>query len=994
MSKKLLKIILLILFFIFSYCLISNAAEIGDINGDGNITNEDLDILRGHIVQKQLIIEEQEYLADLNDDEQITISDLSILKKMTNQEDAERTLNRIEIESLPSKKTYGIGEELDLSGLKVIAIYDNEEREDITSSVTTSGFNSKILGSHTINVMYEGKSTSFNINVIKTGFFAQGTFITKINIKNNPQKVIYKYGEELDLTGLVVESILSNGKTGYVYNYEVSGYNPFKIGNQRIVITYKTKNRYNKEKVFTTSFYVEVIDYIENINVNFKKDIYKYGENLEYEAIATYVSGNTEDITKKVKIDGYESLQIGEQILKISYTENLKTGESIEHNTENTVEVINYVKEFNTVLNKTVYKFGEDIEYTAEVIFANGEKKDVTTDENCVIEYDSSLIGDQVIKFIYTENLDKIAEINEFTKELNVKIIDYITSISISNLPTKITYNLGENLDTTGLSINAIYASGNNKEITDNLDVTGYDSQVEGIQTLTVTYIENIDELNEQNKFTTTFNITVSIPVESVTLNKSATTLIVGSTETLVATITPSNATNKNVTWSSSDTSVATVDSTGKVTGVNTGTATITVMTEDGSKIGSCTVTVVVPVTGVTLNESSITLNTGKATTGQLTATIAPSNATNKNVSWNSSNTSVATVDSTGKITAVGVGTATITVTTSDGNKTANCNVTVESGTLNVLFIGNSKTYYNNFPTMFEQLANQAYSESKISKNVNVVQFSFGSGASDTDYVGYKTSGKALRYLCYYRTKTLFERIASQKWDYIVVQEKTDRALSADEVDYYAQGAAVIIAYAQSGKTAAINALNKYENIINSGDSFATAKSYMPENNNTNSNVKLILDAVQVRIDSSNGDQTTTNQNNEAVKQSLINNEIRTNSNVKIAYTGSGFIKYKSEGNSLDDLYYNTNESQTHQSVLGSYLRACTVYTTIFGKSSEGIAEYGKISGSTDSTSGTGPTTYCANPDHNAVSKANGTLVQQITYNVQKDKSNYNDGAF
>ena len=295
---------------------------------------------------------------------------------------------------------------------------------------------------------------------------------------------------------------------------------------------------------------------------------------------------------------------------------------------------------------------------------------------------------------------------------------------------------------------------------------------------------------------------------------------------------------------------------------------------------------------------------------------------------------------------------------------------------------------------MFEQLTNKAYDESKISKNVNVVQFSFGSGASEDEYVGYKTSGKALRYLCFHRTQSLFDRIRSTKWDYIVVQEKTDRALSSDEIEYYAQGAAVIIAYAQSGKTAAINALNKYEDILNTGDSFDTAKGYIQANNNTNPDVKLILDAVQVRIDSSDDAQTKTNQNNEAVKQSLINNGIRTSENVKIAYTGSGFIEYKDSGKSINNLYYNTDANQTHQSVLGSYLRACTVYTTIFGKSSYGIEEYGKISGSTDSTSGKGPTTYCANPDHNAVSATNGAYVQQITFDIQKNKSNYNDGNF
>ena len=83
-----------------------------------------------------------------------------------------------------------------------------------------------------------------------------------------------------------------------------------------------------------------------------------------------------------------------------------------------------------------------------------------------------------------------------------------------------------------------------------------------------------------------------TIAVTSVLLNKTSTELVVGGTETLTATVNPSNATNKNVTWSSSNTSVATVDSDGKVTAVAPGSATITVKTADGNKTATCSVTV------------------------------------------------------------------------------------------------------------------------------------------------------------------------------------------------------------------------------------------------------------------------------------------------------------------------------------------------------------------------------------------------------------------
>ena len=166
-----------------------------------------------------------------------------------------------------------------------------------------------------------------------------------------------------------------------------------------------------------------------------------------------------------------------------------------------------------------------------------------------------------------------------------------------------------------------------------------------------------------------------------ISLNRTSATLTTkGQTLQLTATVTPDNATNKSVTWTSSNTAVATVSSTGLVTAVANGTATITATTADGSnKTATCTVTVniPVPVTGITLNKTTATL-TSKGPTLQLSATVTPSNATNKSVTWTSSNTAVATVSNIGLVTAVGAGTATITAAATDGSGiTATCKVTV-----------------------------------------------------------------------------------------------------------------------------------------------------------------------------------------------------------------------------------------------------------------------------------------------------------------------------
>lgn len=192
-----------------------------------------------------------------------------------------------------------------------------------------------------------------------------------------------------------------------------------------------------------------------------------------------------------------------------------------------------------------------------------------------------------------------------------------------------------------------------------------------GEATITVT--------TEDGGKTATCKVTVSdkeIKVTGVKLNKSETSILVGDNETLTATVLPENATNQKVTWKSDKPEIATVDANGKVTGVAAGEATITVTTEDGAKTATCKVTVTIPVTGVTLNKTALTLNIGASET--LSATVAPADATNKKVTWKSSDAAVATVDANGKVTAVKAGEATITVTTEDGGKTATCKVTVQ----------------------------------------------------------------------------------------------------------------------------------------------------------------------------------------------------------------------------------------------------------------------------------------------------------------------------
>lgn len=198
-----------------------------------------------------------------------------------------------------------------------------------------------------------------------------------------------------------------------------------------------------------------------------------------------------------------------------------------------------------------------------------------------------------------------------------------------------------------------------------------------GITTITVE--------TEDGGYTATCNVTVIdssiVSVTGVKLSATVAELTIGNSKQLTAAISPTNATNKGVTWSSSNTNVASVSSSGVVVAKGEGTATITVKTDDGGYAAACTIRVskpspsVVAVTGVKLSAIGIELPVGGSK--RLSATISPSNATNKGVTWSSDNTSVAAVNASGLITAKGEGTATVTVRTDDGGYTATCKITV-----------------------------------------------------------------------------------------------------------------------------------------------------------------------------------------------------------------------------------------------------------------------------------------------------------------------------
>ena len=216
-----------------------------------------------------------------------------------------------------------------------------------------------------------------------------------------------------------------------------------------------------------------------------------------------------------------------------------------------------------------------------------------------------------------------------------------------------------------------VWSSGNEEVAT--VDETGLVTALKvGEASITAT-------ANDGSRVSATCVVTVTPKLaESISLNETELTLERTATAQLTATVLPETADDRSVTWSSGSTAVAKVDEYGMVTAVGLGETVITAITDDGTDLTATCFVKVTPklVKSLSLSETELSIENGSS--AQLTAIISPQDADDGSVAWTSNNTMAATVDATGRITATGVGTAVITVSTNDGsNLSATCTVTV-----------------------------------------------------------------------------------------------------------------------------------------------------------------------------------------------------------------------------------------------------------------------------------------------------------------------------
>ena len=245
------------------------------------------------------------------------------------------------------------------------------------------------------------------------------------------------------------------------------------------------------------------------------------------------------------------------------------------------------------------------------------------------------------------------------------------TKVTASNITVKEgqTVSIAVTIEPTGASTrNVTYKSSNENVATvRNGTVTGISA---GNATITI---------KTKNGHEETFEVTViESNLTKITLNPATLNFTVGDTASkkISATLEPADAMNRKITWTSTDTKVATVNDKGEVTAVGKGTCTIKATSDKNASVyGSCSVTVSeIEVESISLDKQTLKVGPGK-TSEALVVTFTPANATNKTITWKSNTTTIATV-SDGKVTGVKEGTATITATTANG-KTATCSVTV-----------------------------------------------------------------------------------------------------------------------------------------------------------------------------------------------------------------------------------------------------------------------------------------------------------------------------
>ena len=385
--------------------------------------------------------------------------------------------------TVPSKITYKYNEELDLSDAKITITMASKPNEPTTIAVTPSmisGYNKTQVGAQTVTITYTDNEN--NVHTQTFGVRVEDSIKT-ITLENNNFKTNYKYGENLDLSGLALKVTKESGEisTVAVTTGMISGYNPNKLGSQTLTINYEGKQ-------FT--IVVNVVDYVTDIILTPPtKDEYKIGESLSLvggsitEKMASGANGSTISLTNSM-VSGFDSTTPGTKNLTVTYVKDGKT-----YTKTFQVAVINTINHIEVIApTKTNYKYGENLNLaggTVKIHMEDGTIKTVPLTDKMVTGYDKTKPGQQMLKVTYTSEDNK-----KYEGYFKVTVgEDYIKDTKFV-APTKKEYRIGDTIDLTGGSITEVYASeklGNKYDLTNSM-ISGFDSTTPGTKQITVTF--------------------------------------------------------------------------------------------------------------------------------------------------------------------------------------------------------------------------------------------------------------------------------------------------------------------------------------------------------------------------------------------------------------------------------------------------------------------------------------------------------------------------
>ena len=438
-----------------------------------------------------------------------------------------------------TKTEYSHGENIDFSGLKLKATKRSGATEVLTSSSSdlsisenTADINSSKFtafpddgtgitkGTQKITFSYKGKSVDGTIVVNDT--------VDTIELTNQPTKQVYKYGENLDLTGSKLKINFGSGNTSIINlpdgNAVVSAYSSTTIGTkQNLTVTYGGKTA-------VKTIDVEVYNYIDSASITPPNKVeYSYNTDLDLTGASMQLIWKNSNVTSVAitdsMISGYNKTTEGKQTITVTYNVEyiLSDGNKVSDTTIKTfkIDVVNNISKIDiTAPTKTKYNHGDSLDLTGGIIkitYENGAEETRTMTTAMITEADGSTVNMNPTNYDNTNKLNKTLKI-EYTEDgktgtvnYPIEIINSLKSISLNGTP-KTSYNVNENLE-TGLSITVNRENGDTETISVTPDmISGFDTITEGSKTATISYTEN------GVTKTTKLNYTVADSVTGITL--------------------------------------------------------------------------------------------------------------------------------------------------------------------------------------------------------------------------------------------------------------------------------------------------------------------------------------------------------------------------------------------------------------------------------------------------------------------------------------------